>query len=109
MNALKYQTRVEKWDILEVECQGPSAGNPFIDNEICGTFTSKCESTKVTGFYDGQGTYKVRFMPSFEGTYTFTIQSNFAEVMSGEFTVTAPGEGNHGPVRVANTYHFAYA
>ena len=28
---------------------------------------------------------------------------------TGEFTVTRPPPQNHGPVRVANTYHFAYA
>lgn len=30
------------------------------------------------------------------------------EECEGGFTVTAPSKGNHGPVRVANTYHFAY-
>ena len=28
---------------------------------------------------------------------------------TGGFTVVPPGKGNHGPVRVHNTYHFAYA
>ncbi len=30
------------------------------------------------------------------------------EVLTGEFQVTPAGEGNHGSIRVANTYHFAY-
>lgn len=48
-------------------------------------------------------------MPSFEGKYEFSIQGNFSdEVYQGEFYVTSPQKENHGPVRVANTYHFAY-
>ena len=30
------------------------------------------------------------------------------EVLTGKFQVTPASEENHGPIRVANTYHFAY-
>ena len=39
--------------------------NPFVDYKIHGTFTGKHETVTVDGFYDGEGVYKVRFMPSF--------------------------------------------
>lgn len=109
METMKYKKQVEKWDVFEVEFQGPATGNPFTDYEVTGTFESKNECTEADGFYDGEGIYKLRFMPSFEEEYTFRIHAGFLDSdLEGSFTATAPGQDNHGPVRVANTYHFAY-
>ena len=109
MEGLQYQKTVERWGMLEVSFRGPEEGNPFTDYPVSGTFTGKNEQVRADGFYDGSGIYKVRFMPSFEGEYSFSIEAGFTkELAEGTFTVTAPGEGNHGPVRVANQYHFAY-
>lgn len=106
---ITYKSAVEKWGTLEVACMGRTDGNPFTDYCIYGTFSGKGETVRVKGFYDGDGIYKVRFMPSFEGTYKFTISGNFCEEgYEGQFEATAPQKENHGPVRVANTYHFAY-
>ncbi len=105
----EYQKQVYKWSVFEVTCSGTADGNPFTERKITGTFTGKQESVTVDGFYDGEGVYKVRFMPSFEGEYSFQIDGNFGgDPEQGIFTVIAPKEGNHGPVRVANTWHFAY-
>jgi hypothetical protein len=104
-----YQNTVEKWCVFEVTVKGRSDKNPFVDYCIKGVFQGKNEKVEVDGFYDGNGIYKVRFMPSFEGNYTFMISGNFNEkTFNGEFTVTSASKNNHGPVRVANTYHFAY-
>ena len=101
--------QVERWDILEVTLKGPENGNPFVDQWIKGVFRGKNETVETMGFYDGQGVYKVRFMPSFQGEYTYETSGSFPEAAtSGTFTVTPAKGGNHGPVRVANTYHFAY-
>lgn len=109
MNRCKYNETVEKWDVFEVEIPGKTEGNPFTDYEIRGTFCGKEEIKTVDGFYDGNGVYRVRFMPSFEGKYKFNIEGDFSEEKySGEFLVEKPSEGNHGMVRVSNTYHFAY-
>lgn len=109
MTEIKYQKQVEKWGIFEVSFSGPIEGNPFTDYQIRGSFRGRNERVTVDGFYDGSGRYKVRFMPSFEGEYTFFIKTNFTtEEIRGSFQVNAPGDQNHGPVRVANTYHFAY-
>lgn len=100
---------VEKWGVFEVACKGFREGNPFTDYTVKGTFTGKNETVETDGFYDGDGIYKVRFMPSFEGIYEYRIEGTFAdEPVTGTFEVTAPSEGNHGIVRVANTWHFAY-
>ncbi len=99
----------EKWGVFELALPGKTAGNPFTDYTVSAVFSHKCEAKTVDGFYDGEGIYRVRFMPSFTGTYRFTVSGSFSdEPVSGEFTVTKAREGNHGPVRVANRYHFAY-
>lgn len=100
---------VERWGMLEIEVHGPQEGNPFTERQLTAVFRGKNEEVKVSGFYDGGGVYKARFMPSFEGEYAYETSGNFpgAET-TGSFLVTPPSEGNHGPVRVANTYHFAY-
>ncbi|MGB3926449.1 MAG: DUF5605 domain-containing protein [Caldicoprobacterales bacterium] len=109
MKECTYQNTVERWCVFEVTVEGPSDKNPFVDYYIKGVFQGKNEKVEVDGFYDGEGIYKVRFMPSFEGDYSFQIYGNFSdETFSGNFTVTPASENNHGPVRVANTYHFAY-
>lgn len=109
MNTLRFRKQVEKWDVFEVEVHGKSDGNPFTDYEIAGTFIGENEIITVDGFYDGEGIYKVRFMPSFKGDYTFKITGNFCdEDVEGSFTVTTADKDNHGPVRIANTFHMAY-
>lgn len=106
---MKYAEQVERWGIAEIVCQGPSEGNPFVEQEIKGCFRGKNETVTVEGFYDGDGIYRVRFMPSFIGEYTFSIEGSFLpEKEEGAFLVVPASEGNHGPVRVAGTYHFAY-
>lgn len=100
---------VEKWGVFEVSVSGKTDKNPFVDYDIQGTFAGKNETVTTDGFYDGNGVYKVRFMPSFEGEYTYKITGSFSDrEETGSFVVTAPSENNHGPVRVANSTHFVY-
>ena len=48
-----------------------------------GNFECKNEKKTVDGFYDGDGVYKVRFMPSFTDEYTFEIEASF-DINAGE-------------------------
>jgi hypothetical protein len=66
---------------------------------------------EVEGFYDGDGVYRVRFMPDELGNWSYTTSSNIGALdgKSGSFTVIAPTTGNHGPVRVAYGTHFGYS
>lgn len=103
--------KCEKWSSYELTLNGPSDGNPFIDNDLFATFTHDSFSIKVRGFYDGNGIYKVRYMPELIGKWKVTTDSN-VETLSNktvEFECTAPSEANHGPVRVSDKTHFAYA
>ena len=109
MPKMEFLNVVERWGVQEVRVSGPQDGNPFVEQWVRGEFTGGGETVRAEGFYDGDGRYIVRFMPSFEGNYTFCVTGSFLkEPVSGEFTVSPAAPGNHGPVRVHNTWHFAY-
>ncbi|MDO4458718.1 MAG: DUF5605 domain-containing protein [Clostridia bacterium] len=99
---------VERWKLFEISTNGKSDGNPFTDYPVTAEFRNKNKSCKVDGFYDGDGVYRVRFMPSILGEYEYTISSDAFDTITGTFTCTEASDGNHGPVRVCNNYHFAY-
>ena len=101
---------VERWGTFEIAVRGVDAGNPFTERTVSATFTGAHESVTVDGFYDGEGVYRVRFMPSFEGEYTYAVDGNYGGGRrTGRFCAVPATGNNHGPVRVANRYHFAYA
>jgi len=106
-----FPARVERWGVFELALAGPAEGNPFVDVRLTATFTHRQRTVDVEGFYDGGGVYRVRFMPEETGTWTFETRSNRWTLTNrtGTFTATAPAAGNHGPVRVHATYHFAHA
>ncbi|HVS71420.1 MAG TPA: DUF5060 domain-containing protein [Phycisphaerae bacterium] len=106
---------VERWGIFEASFVGPADGNPFVNVTVSATFVrdgdAAAKKIEVPGFYDGAGTYRVRFMPGEEGTWKYVTHSNAAalEGKTGEFVCGKASVGDHGPVRVAHTFHFAYA
>lgn len=102
---------VEKWGVFEAGFAGPSEGNPYLDVAFDAVFTHKSREVRVPGFYDGNGIYRIRFMPDTEGEWSFRTRSKTAalEGKTGSFAATAPSAGNHGPVRVRNKFHFGYA
>jgi hypothetical protein len=107
---LEASYKVKKWDIFEIELKGPDGGNPFIEVTLSGVFKFKDRTLEAEGFYDGNGIYKIRLMPDAEGTWTYVTKSSDRDMdgIEGAFVCTNPKNGNHGPVGVANTYHFVY-
>ncbi len=103
--------RCEQWGLREVSLAGPAEGNPFADIKFAATFQQGEDKHEIAGFYDGDGIYRVRFMPPTTGRWKYSTHSNVVslDAKTGEFEVVAPSKNNHGPVRVRNTYHFAYA
>jgi hypothetical protein len=101
----------EQWGIYEVSLLGPDSGNPFVDVELGATFQQGDTKHLVRGFYDGGGNYRIRFMPETVGRWSYKTKSNIGDLdgKSGHIDVSQPSNGNHGPVRVRNTFHFAYA
>lgn len=104
-------TAVEQWGMAEVVLHGPSGGNPFVEVTISARFSRGNHAVEAAGFYDGDGVYRIRFMPDRPGEWRYETRSNRPELdgRSGRIEATAPTPGNHGPVRVRGTFHFAYA
>lgn len=102
---------VERWGLHEIELTGPDTGNPFLDVALTATFQHRNREVTVDGFYDGDGTYRIRFSPDQEGRWTYRTSSSAVELdgVTGHLTVTPPGPGNHGPVQVAGPRTFRYA
>ena len=101
---------ISRWDTFEAAFQGPSSGNPFSDVELHAVFSHGNRELRITGFYDGEGTYRVRFMPDTEGTWRYRTQSNVSSLDGLEGTLTCVrARKGHGPVRVSNRHHFAHA
>jgi len=102
---------VAKWDFFEASFEGPKDGNPFIDVELEAIFTQKSREVRVPGFYDGDGVYRIRFMPDTEGEWSFRTRSKTKALdgKTGSFVAGPAGAGNHGPVHVRNTFHFGHA
>ena len=102
---------VEQWGLYEIRLTGPATGNPFVDVRVSARFIQGDTAVEANGFYDGDGIYRVRFMPEKTGDWSYRTSSNVRELdgVTGTFSVAPPGPGNHGPVSVAHTCHFAYA
>jgi hypothetical protein len=102
---------VEQWGIAEVVLRGPSGGNPFVEVDLSARFAQDDHAFDVGGFYDGAGVYRIRFMPDRPGLWTYTTRSNRPDLdgKSGRVEVAPPARGNHGPVRVRGSFHFAHA
>jgi len=103
--------QVERWEKFEIELKGPSTGNPFADVRVAAEFTKGARTVKVDGFYDGDGVYRVRWMPDELGTWQWVTRSSVAskDGTKGSFTCIAPKATNHGPVGVTDTFHFRHA
>ena len=77
---LSAQDKVEKWGVFELTLQGPSNGNPFAEVVLEANFTLNGKTVLIKGFYDGDGLYKVRFMPNKEGVWSYKTESNVQEL-----------------------------
>ncbi|MBN1845610.1 MAG: DUF5060 domain-containing protein [Sedimentisphaerales bacterium] len=102
---------VEQWDCFELTLNGPAQGNPYVDVKLSAAFRQGDTVFEPEGFYDGNGVYKIRFMPSQTGPWTYVTQSNHPALHAreGGFTCTPARPTHHGPVRVHDTFRLAYA
>jgi Domain of unknown function (DUF5060)/Protein of unknown function (DUF4038) len=108
---------VEVYDIFEVSAtvSSPDATNPFTGATLEGDFShaSSDDAFHVSGFCDSAdgAMFRIRFMPSKPGTYTFTLvyaQDAFTKTFRGEFRATP--SHRHGPIRIDPQYpwHFIW-
>src|SRR5947209_7343928 len=71
---------VEQYGVFEIKLDGPAAGNPFTEVKLSATFTRGKETTEVPGFYDGDGVYRIRFMPRAPWEWRYQTHSNRPEL-----------------------------
>ncbi|ULL17169.1 DUF5060 domain-containing protein [Paenibacillus sp. H1-7] len=110
MSNVIHSNEVERWGVFELTLEGGSEGNPYKEISLEAQFQYKHRTIKVDGFYDGNGVYKVRFMPDSVGEWSYSISSRDARLdgSAGSFVCIPPSAGNHGPVRVRDAVRFAY-
>jgi len=100
-----------QWDVYEITLRGPADSNPFSSKTVGARFTLGHRMIDVAGFYDGDGTYRIRFMPDTPGRWTWESTGNHPALRghSGAILCIAARDGVHGPVSVAHDFHFQYA
>lgn len=104
------QDVIYTYDFFELTLHHTAEGNPFRDVHIKGVFSQGDEVHEVTGFYDGDGNYVLRFMPCREGIWSYKTVSHVDALHNhtGRFDCVKNSGSAHGVVRVADTYHFKY-
>jgi Domain of unknown function (DUF5060) len=96
VTSLRAEQTVEQWGVFEAVLNGPTNGNPFMDAQFSARFSQGTNSYEANGFYDGEGTYRVRFMPPQQGEWHYVTESSSPALngQAGEFMVTAPSPDN---------------
>lgn len=103
------QTTVEKWGCAELSFTHETSGNPF-EVMLEATFTQGNKNLTVSGFYDGGNTYRIRFMPTEEGTWSYTTRSSVRALNRQKGTIEATGTTgtNRGMVTTDGALGFSY-
>ena len=98
---------IEKWGIFQIDIPYAATGNPFMDTEFSAIFSKGEISIRVPGFYDGNGIFRIRFSPDMQGEWRYKTDSNIHALSGkkGRFICVAPGENNHGPLKIVHTYY----
>lgn len=90
------QYEIFEWT-LKVDVVG--IDNPFAQS-LKATLAGPDGEKRLDGFYDGDGVFKIRYMPRNQGIYSLITRS-VLPALDGqcvEFEVEKAAEGNHGPV-----------
>jgi hypothetical protein len=111
LNVVTAQQKIEKWARFELSFNQPNPNNDFQKVNLTAKFSNKDTSFVVSGFYDGNNRYKIRFMPCETGVWNYTTASNVQALnkKKGSFECVESSEANHGMVKVSDTYNFKYA
>lgn len=95
---------MECFKTFELSLQGDQPSGSRTEVDVTAVFTNGGERVSVKGFYDGNGTYKVRFLPRKTGTWHWEITGTVSA--HGNEDCTRSGT-YHGLVQVEGT-HFAF-
>ena len=106
-----YAQEIEQWKRFELTIKSQSQKNGFKDVLLTAEFSNKDTTYVVSGFYDGNNTFKIRFMPQIIGKWQYKTSSNRVELTNkeGAFNCIKASDSNFGIVRVSNKFNFKYA
>lgn len=94
---------VSKWAVYELTLTASDqTADPYLETNLVGVFNGPNEqSIVVNGFWDGGRTFRIRFAPTVEGTWTFMTVSSDPDLGGhmGSIQCTPPKPGAHGFVR----------
>ena len=98
----------EQWGRFELTLKSPQLKNGFTEVTFTADFFNSDTSYSVTGFYDGNNIYKLRFMPQTIGKWQYKTHSNIKELnnVKGAFNCIKAANNNYGIVKVSDTYNF---
>lgn len=95
-----------QYEVFELTYTAPAPVGSHVDVDLTAIFTCSDTQTKVTGFYTGNGTYMVRFLPLCPGQYHYEVNGIVCDC--GDIFCEAADADRHGPVYADGT-HFKYA
>ena len=97
---------MRQYETFELTFQGEVLSEDYAQIALTAEFACGGEKKTVRGFYDGDGVYKVRFLPERPGEYRWTVSGT---VNAEGIESCEPAMKNvHGPVKAVDT-HFEYA
>jgi len=106
-----YAQEIEQWNRFELTLTSQSKKNGFTEVSLTAEFSNNDTTLTVSGFYDGNNVFKIRFMPSSIGQWQYKTSSNIPDLNNkkGTFNCIKASNKNFGIVRVSETYNFKYA
>lgn len=96
---------MRQYETFELTFRGDMLTEAYAQIPLTAEFICKEEHKTIKGFYDGDGIYKVRFLPRFQGEYHWKVSG----IVTGEGSeiCKAPLPDAHGLVKAVDT-HFEY-
>ncbi|MBW7458860.1 DUF5060 domain-containing protein, partial [Paenibacillus sepulcri] len=78
MEVRQTMQEVERWAMFELSFNVPSEGeeNPYRDVRFSARFQYRNRTVEPEGFYDGDGVYRIRFMPDETGPWRYETSSS---------------------------------
>lgn len=104
MKQYEGETKMKQYEMFELTFSGKEPEGSHVDVDLTAEFCCGEKVIKTAGFYAGNGTYKVRFLPDQTGAVAWHVSGIF----QAEGTETCePAQGAHGIVKAVDT-HFEY-
>ena len=64
---------MKQYEMFELVLEGAKLTENWADVDVHAVFTDVSGAKEVKGFYDGDGLYKVRFLPEYAGEVTWKV------------------------------------